>query len=209
MYWNVLPISSEQKQRYDKNMIFDDGSFVVSDNSKSELMKKLFNKYVKIETNLNFFTALVTRENKKTVKYTTAKLIDIFISSKADVLRFTGKPSELGVYYWNEILEELPQNKVFYSSIDIQNEFYTEELIDSINHERSLYSIIINGADLNNFNDSDYDTMLSNVIMLDRFEVNYYFTLFNAEVIEWQEFSIRAGISNFIEKSVIIPNQKK
>ena len=122
----------------------------------------------------------------KPVWYTTNELIDSFIKSKQDVFHLMGGSPAIYINYWDEILNKIPQDKVFHSDLMLIEKRYDIEVLRELKKENAIYAVNIKGVTsedfyLNTKRKFNEKLFWSNLYKVVKSEINFYITFTNPD----------------------------
>lgn len=118
--------------------------------------------------------------------FTSQDLMNYFIESKQDIFHLMGGSPGLYIEHWNELINLLPEDKVFHSDLLLVEKIYEDEYIQSINKPNCLYAVSIKGYDEKDFYNNtnaglDRKLFWNNFNTLVKNKLNFYLTFTNCD----------------------------
>ena len=202
--WPVVPLCEKQLRDVSTDDILEGGDFRKCNVYKGgggydrfpyicerRLGKKFSNQFVVQLKGCPFKCpyCYVTNEGiwGKAKEYTSLALIKHFINSKQEVFHLMGGAPALYIEHWPELLDLMPEDKVFHSDLLLLEKPYTTDWLTRIDRPNTLFTVSIKGATASSFKENtgihfNEELFWANLNFIVHSNINFYITFTNPDI---------------------------
>jgi len=209
--WKVVPLCKEQLLDVKPEDVIQNGLFRSCDVYKSgggyDKFPEICMERLGIETNPKQFVVqlygchlkcpycYVTQSGiwGKPILFPTSWLVKAFMDTGLDVFHLMGGSPALYLKHWPELIDALPDDKIFHSDLLLTESQYDIKVLKNIARDNCLYAVNIKGVtpkdyERNTGSTFRWETFFLNLERLIRSGVNFYLTFTNPDMNNYDEF---------------------